>query len=195
MAPTATRRAPLPEPPEAVNRITKHKATVRKPSSSSKSSRMLPFTTEALRKAGVIDKTLGSKIPTKEIIESMDIQIDSAAGKTSLSAINLSQQPVLENLNDKTEITAAPSAKQNFRLASIDPDYPGPHEKLFDEPLNYNETPPPACSIGGELNNVTVEATQRVTDAKLIFGPVASILDSHCSQAPITTYHQSKLQH
>ncbi|POS82441.1 hypothetical protein EPUL_005498 [Erysiphe pulchra] len=116
---------------------------------------MLPFTTKALRKAEVLEKTFGSQIPTEDIFESMEIQIKSTAGETSLSASNISQEPAPVNLIDKKNITATLGHKQNFRLASIDLDYPGPYEKLFDEPLNYDETPPLAGSVEEELKNVT----------------------------------------
>ncbi|POS85314.1 hypothetical protein EPUL_003327, partial [Erysiphe pulchra] len=144
---------------------------------------MLPFTTEALRKAEVLEKSLGLQIPTEDNIESIEIQIESIAGETPSSASNISQEQAPVNLIDKNDITASSGHKQNFRLASIDLDYPGPYEKLFDEPLNYDETPPLAGSIEEELNNVTDDAAHRVADAKFIFGPVASILDYHFSQA------------
>ncbi|POS86205.1 hypothetical protein EPUL_001674 [Erysiphe pulchra] len=98
MAPASLKRVIPPEPSEAVNRITKHKTTVSKPNSSSKSSRMPPFTTEALRKAEVLEKTLGSQIPTEDIIESMEIQIESTAGENPLSASNISQEKQARSL-------------------------------------------------------------------------------------------------
>ncbi|POS81902.1 hypothetical protein EPUL_006857, partial [Erysiphe pulchra] len=113
----------------------------------------------------------------------MEIQIESTTGETPLSASKISQEPAPVNLIDKNDITATLGHKQNFRLASIDLDYPRLYEKLFDGPLNYDETPPLAGSIEEELNNVTEDAAHRVADAKFIFGPVASILDYHCSQA------------
>ncbi|POS82067.1 hypothetical protein EPUL_006578, partial [Erysiphe pulchra] len=106
MAPTSSRCVIPPEPLEAVNRITKHKTTVSESSSSSKSSRMLQFTTEALHKAEVFEKSLGLKVPNEDIIESMEIQIESTAGETPLSASNISQEPAPVNLIDKNEITA-----------------------------------------------------------------------------------------
>ncbi|POS87043.1 hypothetical protein EPUL_001932 [Erysiphe pulchra] len=159
MAPTSSIRVIPPELPEAVKRITKHKTTVSKPSSSSKSSRMLPFTTKAARKAEVLEKT---QIPTEDTIESMEIQIESTTEETPLSASNISQEVAPVNLIDKTDIAATLDHKQNFRLASIDLDYPGPYEKLFDEPLNYDEIPPLAGSVEEELNNV-VNINNKVT--------------------------------
>lgn len=72
---------------------------------------------------------------------------------------------------------------ENFRLASTDPDYFGPVKKLLDEPLCYDDSRPLAGSIGYELNNITDEATQRATEAKLSSGLTVSILNCHCSQA------------
>ncbi|POS85096.1 hypothetical protein EPUL_005538 [Erysiphe pulchra] len=156
---------------------------------------MLPFTTETLRKAEVLEKTLGSQILTEDIIESMEIQIESTAGwvKTPLSASNISQEPAPVNLINKNDIMATLGLKQNFRLASIDLDYPGPYEKLFDEPLNYDETPPLAGSVEEELNNVTDDAAHRIADAKFIFGPhhskccIATHLDATSDHLPLLT--------
>ncbi|POS88389.1 hypothetical protein EPUL_000118 [Erysiphe pulchra] len=78
---------------------------------------------------------------------------------------------------------ASLGVKENFRLASNDFDYHGQYEKLFDEPLCYDEALPLTGLIGDELNKITDDAAQRVTEAKLSFGPIASILDYHCSQA------------
>lgn len=77
----------------------------------------------------------------------MEIQIESTAGKIPLSALNISQEPAQINQNDKTDNTTISGAKQKFRLASIDLDSPRLYEKLFDEPLNYNELPPHAIRL------------------------------------------------
>lgn len=71
---------------------------------------------------------------------------------------------------------------KNFRLASIAPDYPGPCEKL-PEPLYYDDSPPLIGSIEYELNKITDDAVQRVTEANPTFGPIVNVLDYNCSQA------------
>ncbi|POS87676.1 hypothetical protein EPUL_001886 [Erysiphe pulchra] len=120
---------------------------------------------------------------TYDIIEAMEIQIEPTAGKTSMSALHLSRGSELVKLNEKTEIMASSGVKENFRLASNDLDYPGPSENLSDEPLCYNDPPPLAGPIEDELNNTTDDAAQRVTEVKLKFGSIASILDYYSSQA------------
>ncbi|POS88150.1 hypothetical protein EPUL_001341 [Erysiphe pulchra] len=95
---------------------------------------MLSYTNEALRKAEAIEKILESQSPADDKIESM-------AGKTSMSAINLSKESEFVYLNEKAEIMASLGVKENFRLASNDLDHPGPNEKLFDEPLCCDDSP------------------------------------------------------
>ncbi|POS81903.1 hypothetical protein EPUL_006292, partial [Erysiphe pulchra] len=122
MAPTSSRRVIPSEPPEAVNRITKHKTTVSKSSSSSKFSRMLAFTTEALRKAEVLEKTLGSQIPTEDIIESMEIQIESTAGKTPNPLVGIKHisrtSTTLSNILDGKLIEKS-SVRTSYRISNV----------------------------------------------------------------------------
>lgn len=142
---------------------------------------MSSYTTETLRKAEAIEKALESQQPVEDITESMEIQIEPVAGRTSMSAINLSQESQLANQTDKVDTVSSTGIKENFRLASSDLDFA---EDPFDESLCYDDPPPQTGPIEDELNNITDVAAQRVTEAKDTFGPIANILDYHRRHAP-----------
>lgn len=189
MAPPITRRAPPPDSPDTRNRVSKQKSVTNKSNNTSKPTRSTPFSDDTRPKAEALERVLGiSQHNDNETPEINDIQMEDTLEDSSLPTANAPSIDSIPNTNLTVATDLTSGTHENFYLASLDLDNLGPVGQFPNEELTYDDFPLLPGKINETLLNTTEAATQRITEARSIFGPIASLLDGQCLLEIMSVY-------
>lgn len=181
MAPTSTRRPPLPEPPDTGNRISKQKTVTNKSNITNRPTRSSIMSDDTRRKAEALDVALGiSHHHANEIQPTNEIQMEDTLENPSLPTTNTPPKNGIETSNITVKCHPSSSIKENVYIASLDLDKPGPDAQFPDERMSYDDFPSLPGKINETLLSTTEAATQRIIEARNIFGPISNLLDGQC---------------